>query len=50
MSIFVPFESRWINVAERSRSIFSLVVSCSCAGEDFSPPFDDADEDYQWEI
>jgi hypothetical protein len=27
-----------------------LFYSCLCVGEDLSPPSDDVDEDYQWEI
>jgi hypothetical protein len=45
MSSFVAFGSRWISVAERSRSSFaSIVFFCLCEGEDLPPPFGDADE------
>jgi hypothetical protein len=53
MSSFVAPGSRWISLAERSRSRFALVVSCLCAGEDLLPPsFGDVDTDEgcQWEI
>jgi hypothetical protein len=49
MSSFVTFGSRWISLAERSRSS-SLIVFCLCASEDLPPPSSDADEGYQWEI
>jgi hypothetical protein len=49
MSSFVAFRSRWISLAERSCSSFTLVVYFLCAGEDL-PPFDDVDEGYQWEV
>jgi hypothetical protein len=49
MSSFVAFGSRRICPAERSRSIFALVVFILCAGEDL-PPSSDADEGYQWEV
>jgi hypothetical protein len=49
MSSFMAFGSRRISVAKRSRSIFALVVSCLCAGEDL-PPSGDADEGCQWKI
>jgi hypothetical protein len=50
MSSFVAFSSRWISLAECSRSSFALVVSCVCEGEGHPPPSDDADEGYQCEI
>jgi hypothetical protein len=43
--------SRRINLAERSRSSFALVVFFYlCAGEDLPSSFGDADEGCQWEI
>jgi hypothetical protein len=50
MSSFVAFGSRWITLAEHSHSIFALVVSCLCVGDDFPPPSGDVDEGYQWEV
>jgi hypothetical protein len=50
MSSFVAFGSQRISLAERSRSSFTLVVSCLCVGEDLPPPSSDADEGYQWEV
>jgi hypothetical protein len=50
MSSLVAFESRWINLAERSRSSFALVVYLLCAGEDLPSPSSDADEGCPWEV
>jgi hypothetical protein len=48
MSSSWPFLSRWISLAERSRSSFALVYLL-CAGEDL-PPSDDTDDGCQWEV
>jgi hypothetical protein len=50
MSSFVTFGSRWISLAKRSRSSFTLVVSLLCAGEDLLPSSGDANEGCQWEV
>jgi hypothetical protein len=50
MSSFVAFGSRRISLPERSRSSFTLVVSCLYVGEDLPPPFGNIDEGCQWEI
>jgi hypothetical protein len=50
MSSFIAFGSQWISPAKRSRSSFTLVVSCLCAGEDLLHPSGDVDEGCQWEI
>jgi hypothetical protein len=41
MSSFVAFGSRWISLAEHSRSSSTVVVSYLCAGEDLPPPSGD---------
>jgi hypothetical protein len=50
MSSFVAFGSRWINLAERNRSSFALVVFIMCVGEDLPPSSGNTDEGCQWEI
>jgi hypothetical protein len=47
---FHDFGSRWISLAEHSRSRFALVVSYLCVGEYLPPISGDADEGSQWEI
>jgi hypothetical protein len=49
MSSFVAFGSWQISLAERSRSSFTLVGSCLCAGEDL-PPSSNVNEGCQWEF
>ena len=49
MSSFVAFGSRWISLAERSRSSFALLYFL-CAGEYLPPSSGDADEGCQWEV
>jgi hypothetical protein len=50
MSSFVAFESRWLSLAEHSHSIFALIVSLLCAGEDLLSSSGDVDEGCQWEV
>jgi hypothetical protein len=47
---FVIFRSRWISLAERSRSRFALFVLVLCAGFSLSLSLDVAVSDSQWEV
>jgi hypothetical protein len=47
MSSFVAFGSQRISLAEHCFSIFALIVSCLCVGEDVPPSSGDANEGCQ---
>jgi hypothetical protein len=47
---FVASESRWISLAECSRSSFCSYWFYLCAGEDVAPSSSDANDGCQWEV